>query len=375
MSHWPRRGALLSLSLLLAAALAACGSGGSTQSPGANAAATATVPSPITTPPTKITLTDPLSSAPTPGKTFFWLQCSLPICGQITTGVKAAVAAAGWRYQNLVYSSDDPGSGLSTAIQRKPAAIGITGIPSAAVKSQLAQAAAAGIPVVTCSPGPENPSPTTFQAICNHTTAPDGRNLGLWAIKNSGGAANIVSVTIPSYPSLKSTTDGLKEVIGKYCSGCTTDELDVTNDDLAGGQIATKLVAYLQSHPKVNYVLFTFADLEIGVAQALKAAGMSDRVKLIGDGAGAPQFQAIVAGGIDAAWVAFPPEYQGWEMMDAALRLVDDGKLPSGYQTQLDTVPTYIVDNATAARKLAPAYEFPGPVGYQQQFTQLWKVG
>jgi ribose transport system substrate-binding protein len=366
---------LVSLSVLLAATLAACGGSGSAQSSAADAAAVASVPAPVTTPPTKITLTDPLAAAPTAGKTFFWLQCSLPICAKITTGVKAAVAAAGWKYENLVFSSTDPGAGLASAIQRKPDAIGITGIPSAAVKSQLAQAAAAGIPVVSCSAGPESPSATTYPAICNHTTAPDGRDLGLWAIKNSGGTANIVSVTVPSYPSLKTTTDGLAQVIGKYCPGCSTDELDVTNDDLAGGQIAAKLVGYLQSHPKVDYVLFTFADLEIGVPQALKAAGMSSRVKLIGDGAGPAQFQGVIAGGMDAAWIAFPTEYQGWELVDAAIRLAGGGRLPSGYQAQFDSLPTYVVDDAAAARALAPAYDFPGPAGYEQQFKQLWKVG
>jgi hypothetical protein len=33
------------------------------------------------------------------------------------------------------------------------------------------------------------------------------------------------------------------------------------------------------------------------------------------------------------------------------------------------------VDDAAAARALAPAYDFPGPAGYEQQFKQLWKVG
>lgn len=368
----------MALSALLAVTVGACtSSGGSTTAGGGagNAAAVSSVPAPLTTPPTKITITTPLAAAPTPGKTFYWLDCSLPICGKITTGVKAAVAAAGWNYKSLVFSSDDPGSGLSAAIASKPDVIGITGIPSAAVKSQLAAAAAAGIPVVTCSPGPEAPSATTFQAICNHTTAPDGKNLGLWAIRDSGGKANIVSVTVPSYPSLKTTTDGLAQTVEQYCSGCSTSELDVTVDDLASGQIAAKLVAYLQSHPNVDYVLFTFADLEVGVPQALKAAGMSSRVKLIGDGAGSAQFQGIISGGGDASWVAFPAEYQGWEMVDAALRLVGGGTLPAGYQTELDALPTYIVDNTAAARQLAPAFDYAGPVGYEAQFKALWKLG
>jgi ABC-type sugar transport system substrate-binding protein len=372
-----RRCALMSLSALLAVTLTACGGSagsGSTQAAGAaQPADTSSVPAPTTTQPTKITVTTPLAAAPTPGRTFFWLQCELPICEKITTGVKAAVAAAGWNYENLVFKSDDPAGGLESALQRKPDAIGITGIPSAAIESQLAAAAAAGIPVVTCSPGPESPSPQTFGAICSRTTEPDGKNLALWAIKDSGGAANIVSVTVPSYPSLKTTTDGVAQTVQQYCPACTADVLDVTVDELAGGRIPAKLVAYLQSHPNVNYVLFTFADLQIGVPQTLEAAGMNT-IKLIGNGAGPAQFEGIINGGMDAAWGAFPAEYEGWLMVDAAIRLVDGGEVPPGYQSELDALPTYIVDTPAAAEALAPAFDYTGPAGYEEQFKQLWKL-
>jgi ribose transport system substrate-binding protein len=360
-------------------ALAACGddssdSGSSNASSGGNSNAATSAPAPRTTPPTEIKVTEPLSAPPDKGKTFFWLQCELPICGKIGGGVKDAVAAAGWNYDSLAFKSADPGAGIESALQRKPDAIGITGIPSAAIKSQLADAAKAGVPVVTCSPGPEKPSPTTYGAICSTTTAPDGENLALWAIKDSGGKANIVSVTVPSFPSLATTVNGTKETVDKYCPDCSADALDVTVDDLGGGQVAPKLVAYLQSHPDVNYVLFTFADLASGVPEALKSAGLSDKVKLIGNGGTDAQFKGV-ANGAKEAWGAFPSPYEGWVMVDAALRLVADGKVPAGYQAELDSNPTYIVDTAESAKELAPSYEWPGPENYQDQFKKLWKVG
>jgi ABC-type sugar transport system substrate-binding protein len=354
----------------------ACGDpDASTGSADASAAAAAAAPDPVTTPPSEITITTPLDAPPTPGKTFFWLQCELPICGKIGNGVEAAVQAAGWKLETLVFKASDPGGGIESAVQQKPDVIGITGILSAAVKSQLKAAADAGIPVVTCSPGPEEPSAETYAAICSHTTAPDGENLAKWAIKDSGGDAHTVMVTIPSFPSLQTTVDGLNSVMKKYCPGCSTGELDLTVDDLAGGQVASKLIAYLQSHPDTNYVGFNFADLEIGVPEALKAAGFEDKVKLIGNGGGPQQFQALVKGdGMDAAWVAYPAVYEGWQMVDAALRVVDGGMLPDGYQQEIDALPTYIVDTPEAAKALAPSYDWDGPAGYQDQFTKLWHV-
>lgn len=375
MKNWLRI-ARLSLAVpLLALGLAACGDSDATStSPEASAAAEA-APDPVTTPPTEITLTTPLDAPPEPGKTFFWLQCELPICGKIGTGVEDAVDAAGWNLETVVFKATDPGGAIESAIQQSPDVIGITGIPSAAVEAQLASAADAGIPVVTCSPGPEDPSPETYAAICSQTTQPDGENLALWAIKDSSGGAHIVTVTIPSFPSLQTTVDGVHKMVDEHCPDCTADELELTVEDLAGGQVASKLVAYLQTNPDTNYVLFNFADLEIGVPEALQAAGFEDKVKLIGNGGGPQQFEALVdGGGMDAAWVAYPAVYEGWQMVDSALRLVDGGTLPDGYQEELSALPTYIVDTKEAAEELAPLYDWNGPAGYEEQFKELWLV-
>ena len=114
MKNWQRI-ARMSLTVpLLALGLAACGdSDATTTSPEASAAAEA-APDPVTTPPAEITLTTPLEAPPASGKTFFWLQCELPICGKITTGVEAAVDAAGWNYENLVFKATDPGARVAT---------------------------------------------------------------------------------------------------------------------------------------------------------------------------------------------------------------------------------------------------------------------
>ena len=115
-----------------------------------------------------------------------------------------------------------------------------------------------------------------------------------------------MTVTIPAFPALGTTVAGINDTVDEFCPGCSTGELELTVDDLAGGQVVPKLVAYLQSNPETNYVLFNFADLEIGVPEALEAAGL-DKVKLIGNGGGPQQFEALVAGdSMDAAWVAYP---------------------------------------------------------------------
>jgi ABC-type sugar transport system substrate-binding protein len=375
-TNWRRMSVLAAL-MALVMAFAACGSDsdddGDESASGADSAATANVPEPRTDPPTEIHVTEPLKNPPTKGKTFFFLQCELPICGKIAASVKEGVAAAGWNYDSLVFKAADPGGGIESAVQRKPDAIGITGIPSAAVKPQLAAAAEAGIPVVTCSPGPEEPSSTTYQMVCSKTTEPDGENMGLWAIKDSGGKAKIVEATISAFPILGTATDGTKKVIDEYCPDCTHDVLDLTVDDLGGGQVGPKLVGYLQSHPDVNYVLFAFSDLSNGVPEALKAAGLGDKVTIFGNQGSEAQMKGI-AEGSGEAWHAFPTKYEAWEMVDAALRLVEEGELPADYQEKINSLPSYMVDSPEAAEALAPEYEWAGPEDYQGQFKKLWGV-
>jgi ribose transport system substrate-binding protein len=379
MSTLSRRTGILAVLASLALAVTACGSdsgsGSEKSASGGGSQATANVPAPKTTAPTEIHVTEPLAAAPSKGKTFFFLQCELPICGKIAGSVKEGVAAAGWNYDSMVFKAADPGGGLESAIQRHPDAIGITGIPSAAVKSQLAAAAKAGIPVVTCSPGPEEPSPTTYRMICSRTTYQDGVNMGLWTIKDSGGKAKIVEASVSAFPILGTSIKGTEDTIKKYCPDCTHDVLDFTVDDIGGGQVGSKLVAYLQSHPDTTHVIFAFGDLSNGVPEALKAAGLSDKVTLLGNQGNEAQMKSV-ADGTGQAWNAFPTKYEAWEMVDAAIRLVDDGKLPADYQKQIDSLPSYIVDSPAAAKTLAPnKYEWDGPKDYQEQFKKLWQIG
>ena len=58
---------------------------------------------------------------------------------------------------------------------------------------------------------------------------------------------------------------------------------------------------------------------------------------------------------MDAAWVAYPAVYEGWQLVDAALRLVDGGTVPDGYQKEIAALPSYIVDTPEAAKALAPS--------------------
>ena len=66
-----------------------------------------------------------------------------------------------------------------------------------------------------------------------------------WAINDSGAKAKILGVTIAQYPVLNTETDWLRRNLKRMCSGCSFNELDVSVQDLVGGSVPQKVVAYL----------------------------------------------------------------------------------------------------------------------------------
>jgi ribose transport system substrate-binding protein len=363
--------------IALAGALASAGCGSSAKkssdATAVGAATKAIVPAPPTTPPSAIQVTGALPKAPPKGKKVIFLQCELPACARYLPGVKAATAALGWSTKVEVLKNADPGGALQQAVIEHPDYIAMTGIPAAAIKPQLAAAAKAGIPVISCAT-PDKPSAGGYAAQCGGTLAVDADDLGRWMINDSGGKANVVAVTIPQFPVLNTETDWFKSNLKRSCPGCSFDELDVTVQDVGGGAVPQKLVAYLQSHPNVKYVFFTFNDLTRGVPAALRTAGLDGKVKLVGAAGDKSIMKQI--GSTQAAWTIAPNVYSAWVMYDAMARLASGQRLSDGYDAKIYASPTWVVDSAASAKLLAPTdYDWFGPNGLESKFKSLWKVG
>jgi ribose transport system substrate-binding protein len=360
---------------VLAATLALAACGGDEQKASQTAAAASgkpTVAAPPTKPPSKIQVNEALPNTPPTGKRVVFLQCELPACERYVPGVKSAAAALGWSAKIEVFKSGNPGAGLQQAINERPDYIAITGVPTVALKPQLRAAAAAGIPVISCAT-PDRAAAGGYAVQCGGSLATDADYLGRWMINDSGAHAKVVALTIPQFPVLNTETDWFKRNLKADCSGCSFDQLEVSVQEVAGGAVPQKLIAYLQSHPDVNYVYFTFNDLTRGVPAALRTAGLDKKVKLVGAAGDASIMKEI--GSTQAAWTIAPNVYSAWVMFDAMARLSVAQHLPGDYASQVYTSPTWVVDNADSAKLLEPtSYDWYGPDGFEQQFKALWRV-
>jgi len=371
---------LLLLCLGAALALAACGDDDDEGETGAGSGAAQTteekpaVEAPTTTPPAEVQVTEPLSKAPPKGKKVIFLQCELPACARYVDGAKQASDALGWKTDFQVFKNTAPAPALEQAVAKKPDYIFISGIPVSVLKAPLAKAKKANIPVISAA-DPDEPSPDAFALQVGGTLVPDAENIAKWIVADSGGKANVVGVTIPQFPVLNGETDFFKNELPKMCSGCKYDQLDVTVEEVGAGSIPQKLTGYLQSHPDVNYVFFTFSDLGKGIGKALERSGLRDKVKLTGCCGDSAIAKEIAAGDTDA-WTIAPNEYSAMAAYDGMARHAI-GEDPAAFADELFGSPSWVVDSKDSVEKyLKPTnFDWHGPEGFQDQFKELWKVG
>jgi ABC-type sugar transport system substrate-binding protein len=362
--------------------LAACGSSSSTSS-GTPASSTvgstqalSRVPMPPTSPPTQLGVTVKLPRAPSKGSTVAWAQCGLPSCSTFTPAFQSAAKALGWNLKIYTYKSGAPGPAIQAAVSNNVNAIVITGEPTALFKPQLAAANAKHIPVISADDiTPPDPSKGLVAQFGDASMfANEGTQLAEWTLHNSGGKAHVAYVNIPDYPILNAGYTAVKSSVAKYCpTACSVDQIPLTVDELASGKAPSTIIAYLQGHPNVNYLDFSFADLLAGVQPALKSAGFASKVKLTGQALGnSPLVVAGLKDGSIAAWIAQPNYYQAWLQMDAAARLAVGAKLTQERTAAL--LPTWVVDSAATASPLAKLGGWDGPSDYQAKFKALWGV-
>jgi ribose transport system substrate-binding protein len=382
MDRFSRRLAASAAAGLLLLALPACGDAAGS----APAAGTATVDQASLTAaqanldkylavPTSIVQSVPLTQAP-PAKKVGFVQCADPSCATLATYVKEATGALGWSLVTVNATATDPGAAIQQVIDAGVDYIATTGFPVALFKQQMAQAKAKGIGVFLCfstdvPAGPEN----NLYSDCYDSTAATAYATAMadYLIVQSKGAVDALVVSIPTYPILTAQVDAMRAELDKNCPSCRTSTLEVTVNDLVGGAVPQNVSSYLQAHPDVNYVYFTYASLANGVAPALRAAGLSSKVKLVGTQGSQPQLKEI-ADGTSAAWSALPQELSMWTMVDQMARLAaGQWSLPD--ERKAAVPPFYLVTTPEAANALVNLDDgWPGPTGFKDTFRKLWGV-
>jgi ribose transport system substrate-binding protein len=386
----PFRPTLLALAVVLALAAAACGSdsddsdsgsaGSDSETSDTAAASTElasleTAVADYSAVPTEIVQTEPLTAKP-PKKEVAFIVCADPSCVPLAGFLEDATTALGWDLITINATATDPGAAIQQAIDAGVDYIAQTGSDMAQFQPQMDEAESQGIPVFSCyaTDVPEGPGNNLYADCYDSSAAADyAEALAAWMIVDSNAEANVVAVTLPAFPILGAQVDAAEAALSESCELCEFGVLDQTITDLTSGGTPNAIVSYLQANPDVNYVYLTYNGLGTGVVQAIEAAGLSDRVKVVGTQAKQPQLQEIIDG-TSAMWSALPQEYSMWTLADQMARLSVDEWSAADERTSA-IPPFYLITTAAAAEEIIDFENgWPGPDGFQDAFQELWGV-
>ena len=327
--------------------------------------------------PTSIEMEEPLSKKPDSGRLVVKLVTPQPVTQVVSDGTKAAAEALGWTYKAIPVAATAEGiqKAFQAALELQPAPLGIevSGYPKVTFAAQLAEAKKRGIAVVSES---TTDAPSTGDGIVALLDGPSqvqlwGKAIAAQVVADSNGKAQVAMVSVSAYPILGEFVKGFKDAFAQWCpTTCSITDLDQQATDV-GTKTPTSIVSALQRNPKINYAVFSFGDLTIGLHAALNAAGLSDKVKVAGETATAANLQAV-KDGTELAWTGFAAPVVGWRTIDAFARFANGDDLASASSTPL---PTQVVTKANVDGILTDKGGFYVGVGdYADQFKKLWLV-
>ena len=286
------------------------------------------------------------------------------------TRLKEATQAIGWDYKSYNYQSADPASLVSAmkqALQDKPAAVGLSGLPPAVWQTVLPDYKSAGIPIVT---GYIGTIPYDDTIIGQVGSSPDvttnGEMISNWVVADSDGKANVLLQSVNDFPILKVFSDSFKAKTAELCPDCKVTEINNTIAQL-GTAVVPSIVAAVQKDPSIKYVVTVNGPFVTGLRSALDAAGLND-VQIAGESGDVTNLTNVKAGK-ESAFTALALHYGSYSMIDMVLRHLQgldfdpDGN--GGLPTQLLTKD---VD-------FEIANSFDKPTDFADQFKKLWLVG
>lgn len=370
---------------LMTGGLAACGSSDNESDSSASDASTASKPAssavasaqaevkkwsasqaPISVP--------PLGTPAPKGKSIAVITCPLPVCQTETNSSVRSAKQLGWSVKSYTNPLTPEGyaAAWDKALQGKPDGVVYIGaLPNAIIRSQLATAAQAKIPAIDIAPAGDTPSKTgpVFATYVNKPhLAASGRLQGQIVVADNGPKPKVAFVWDPTFESLiKAQRGALTEVVEG--AGGSVDTVNVSAQQV-GKSMPAQLVTYLRRNPGVKYMVFQLDDFTAGLPQALQAAGLGGKVKLITRSPQATGLKAIQSGDTFAS-IAEENDTGGYRAVDALARLfagkTDFDANPAGWR-QIITK-----DNVDAV-KPDPAGA-PATPGSPETFLKAWGIG
>jgi ABC-type sugar transport system substrate-binding protein len=241
--------------------------------------------------------------------------------------------------------------------------LGIGTLPNPTIQSQLAQLKSKGIPYVSVS----SVSPVDGEMIANFTAAPEiaqaGKLTADWIIADSNADAHVAYFWDPSLSQNKPGTDAFVAEMTSACPNCSVDAETTNFLSGIGTTDPPQIVSFLQRNPNVNYLVIGIGSGSAGVAQALAAAGLAGKVKIVSRLADPSNFKNIQQGS-EVMGLTEETFEAGWRMVDVLIRHMEGASFDP---TPIDTI--HIITKANLPADISQPYAVPN---YQSYFEKAW---
>jgi ribose transport system substrate-binding protein len=360
--------------LVVAAALfaAGCGSdsdGGSAAS-GADAdvSAAKTLAQQASTRPTSLELAEPVGKQIPTGKKIAFISCGVEACEIQGDIIKEGAKLLGWTAETIGTdgSPEQLQNAFQTALRQGADGVILNAVTRAVVAKQLEEAEKQGVPFVTLSSVEKTGDGILANIADTRNSGRIGALLAAQIVSDSGDDANTLYVNISAFQILKALGDQFESSYKQYCPNCEYGSLDIPVTSL-GKDAPDRIVSYLRSHPQVNHVVLSVSNaLGAGLPAALRAAGLADKVKIIGQSADTQTYQDLQAGNIEAV---VPYDYYtvDYLMLDALARHF------AGVPVKDQSPPLWVVTPKNMPQAATKGL-FPVVENYQAQFKKAWGI-
>lgn len=294
--------------------------------------------------PTQINVKTPLTKPVPAGKSIIFISCGTPTCAQESDIIKSATDKLQWTLEtiNTDGSPEQNKSAWDTAVRKTPTAILYTATDRTIIDSQLKAAAAANIFVSACCTIDPPKDGLNYVIGDANTNKVVGKDLAALAAVNNNGSGSVLYVDLPVFPILGAVKGAYSDGLSTYCSACKTVSLDLTLASI-GKDAPDKIVSSVRANPDIKTVVLSVDAIGIGLPAALKAAGLSDKVYVVGEGP-VPSTLTEIKEGLRGPSNVFPYYESMYSMVDAVARhVVGDPVAPTGepsnWVVTKDTVP------------------------------------
>src|SRR4051794_24337875 len=348
------------------------GSNGGSPAPGADTAGLAkakAVAQAATARPTSIGVTTPIGKPVPTGKKVAFISCGVQACEIQGNIIKQGAADLGWTAStiNTDGSPEQLQNAFETALRQGANAVILNAVNRAAVAKQIAEAKRKGVAFVTCCSTAPPGDGILANVAGTGNSAKIGQSLAADIVADSQGKANTLYVNISAFEILKALGTQFQSTYKQLCPSCDYASLDVPVTSI-GKDAPDRIVSYLRSHPQTNYIVLSVSNaLGAGLPAALNAAGLADKVKIVGQSGDTQTFQDLAAKKVQSV---VPFDYYAVDslMLDALARHF------AGAPPQPATPPLWIV---TANNMPAEATKglFPVVTNYRDEFKKLWGKG